>query len=86
MRNKRTEKFGHELIKAWDVPGPEGRTVIFESVSTTRFKGDDMDVLVNEMGMWELEKVDEEWKLVKARFWMDPGPVSQRAQEFFGQK
>ena len=83
MRSQRLEKSGHDLKRAWDIPREEGRTLIWESVSLTRFKGDNMDVLVNEMNKWELEEVEGRWKLSYAECWMDPSAVAQRAKEVF---
>jgi hypothetical protein len=63
-------------------PSSEDWTVIFESVSHTRFREDGKgDILVKEIHVRELKNIGGEWKLVAAEFSMDPRPVLQRAME-----
>ena len=63
-----------------------GCTVIFESVSTTQFKDDDVELEVAEMNVWELEVAESNagLKLVKARGWMDLAVIQGRAREILG--
>src|SRR5579859_985094 len=66
MRSEKLQTFGHDLKRAWDIPSEDGRTLIWESISVTRFKVDNVDVLVNEMSVWEIQDIEGEWKLVRA--------------------
>jgi hypothetical protein len=72
--------FKHDVSKTWEIPREGGCTVIFEGVSTTQFKDDDVKIRVGEMNVWELEG-SEELKLVEARWWMDPSAIHQRVKE-----
>jgi hypothetical protein len=88
MRHKMLQSFKHDVSKAWEISTEKGCTVIFESVSTTRFKNDDVKIGVAEMNVWELEREEgsEELKLVEARCWMNPVAIQNRAKEIFGAK
>jgi hypothetical protein len=87
MRSERLEVFKHDVSIAWDIQHEHGHTVIFESVSITRFRGDTVDNRVTEMNVWELgSEGGEELKLVEARCCMDPINVQKRAKEFFAPK
>jgi len=90
MRHEKLEKFGHEVTRAWDIieqPGGKRHTVIFDSVSTTQFKGDSVEIKVAELNVWELEDEGEndELKLVTAKCWMNPSAVHERARQLFSQ-
>ena len=88
MLSKRREMlqlFKHDVSKAWEIQREGGCTVIFESLSTTQFKDDDVELEVAEMNVWELEGAEGNGglKLVEARCWMDPAVVQSRAREIF---
>ena len=80
------ETFKHDVSIAWDIEHETGHTIMFESVSTTKFRGDTVELQVAEMNIWELEKIEGDMgvKLGEARCWMDPANVQNRAKEFFG--
>jgi hypothetical protein len=87
MRHRMLQVFRHDVTRAWEIERDAGITVIFESESTTQFKGYDVQVKVAEMNTWELKRVS--WgrlRLTEARCWMDPSAVQKRANEFFGNK
>jgi len=85
IRREMLQLFKHDISKAWEIQREGGCTVIFESVSTTQFKGDDVELGVAEMNVWELEVAEGNGglKLVEARCWMDPAVVQSRAREIF---
>ena len=87
-RREMLQLFKHDVSKAWEISREGGCTVIFESVSTTQFKGDDVELEVAEMNVWELEgsKGDKGLKLVEATCWMDPAVIQSRARVIFGGK
>jgi hypothetical protein len=87
-RREMLQLFKHNVSKAWEIQREGGGTVIFESVSTTQFKDDDVELEVSEMNAWELEVAEGtgELKLVEARCWMDPAVIQSRAREIFGCK
>ena len=88
IRREMLQLFKHDVLKAWEIQRDRGVTVIFESVSTTQFKDDDVELEVAEMNVWELEVAEGngELKLVEARCWMDPAVIQSRAREIFGGK
>ena len=88
MRSKMLQLFKHDVARAWEIAGESAVTVIFESESTTQFKGDEVQVKVAEMNVWELKRDLKAGvlKLAEARCWMDPSTVQNRAKEFFGNK
>src|SRR5271170_3157673 len=87
MRHEMLQVFRHDVSRAWEIERESGITVIFESESTTQFKGDDLQVKVAEMNVWELKKGSlGRLRLSEARCWMDPSAVRKRATEFFGSK
>jgi len=88
MRGKMLQVFRHDVTRAWEIQGESGATVIFESESTTQFKGDDVQVKVAEMNVWELrrDRRTSALKLSEARCWMDPSAVQRRAKEVFRKK
>ncbi len=83
MRSTGLSKFGHEVHTAWDVAGDDGgRTVFYESTSTTVFKADEaaQEISVKEFNVIELVKGgDGGLKATALRTYMDPSPVSARA-------
>jgi hypothetical protein len=85
MRSQKLQIFRHDVETAWQIEQGTGKwTVGFEGTSTTQLKGDDVLVTVAEMNVWELERTEEaEIKLVEARCWMDPTPVTARAKIVF---
>ena len=88
MRHKMLQLFKHDVSRVFEIPRAGGCTVIFESKSTTQFKGDDVQVIIAEINIWELEREKGTGKLVLvgASCCMDPSAVQNRAKEFFGSK
>lgn len=88
MRSTKVSKFGHDVHTSWDIAEDDGgRTVMYESTSFTVFKEDPQsaEVRVNEFSIIELSKCDGgELKAIKLRTYMDPAPVSERAQLVMG--
>jgi hypothetical protein len=84
MRTKLLQKFTHTVSKAWEIPNESGCTVIFESESVSQFKGDEMELRVAELNIWELIHDGEGvLKLEKTKSFMDPSLVRNRAKEVF---
>ena len=95
-RAERLARFERELHVAWDVDlgaGSGRRTVLYESTSTTVFKGDPAarEAKVREFSVLELRTRDgvvggdgsssaEDWEVVELRTVMDPSPVTLLAQ------
>src|SRR5277367_4872629 len=46
MRSKMLQLFKHDVTKAWEIENESGVTVIFESESTTQFRGDEVRIKV----------------------------------------
>ena len=88
MRSTKVSKFGHDVHTAWDIAEDDGgRTVMYESTSFTVLKDDPQsaEVRVNEFSIIELSKCDSgELHAIKIRAYMDPAPVSARAQLVIG--
>ncbi|KAK9235271.1 hypothetical protein V1525DRAFT_275587 [Lipomyces kononenkoae] len=94
-RSGRLSSFGHRVKKAWDIAAPfvgpdgsvrEGRTVLYESVSSTIFKDDPEQVPaeVPEFSVIELEPCASDpgiFVAVEIRFFMDPKPVLDRREQ-----
>jgi hypothetical protein len=79
------DKFYHVLSKIWEISNQRGCTIIFESESVTQFRGDEIEVRVAELNIWELQKDDKGvLKFVEGKCYMDPDPVKSRAKALFG--
>jgi hypothetical protein len=84
MRTKLLQKFNHAVSKAWEIPNERGCTVIFESESVSQFRGDEIELRVAELNIWELIHDGEGvLKLEKTKSFMDPSLVRNRAKEIF---
>jgi hypothetical protein len=90
MRSTMVSKFLHDVHTVWDVGKEDGRrTVLYESTSTTVFKNDEegQEIKVKEFNIIELEKGDNDaLAAVELRTYMDPSPVSARAQTVMAKK
>ncbi|KAK3385952.1 hypothetical protein B0H63DRAFT_473895 [Podospora didyma] len=85
MRSTKVAKFGHDVHTAWDVAKDDGgRTVMYESTSFTVLKDDPegVEVRVNEFSVIEISRSEGgQFQAVELRTYMDPAPVSSRAQQ-----
>ncbi|KAH8885555.1 hypothetical protein GQ53DRAFT_751245 [Thozetella sp. PMI_491] len=83
-------KFLHDVHTVWDVGKEDGkRTILYESTSTTVFKDDEegQEIKVKEFNIIELATGDKgTLTAVELRTYMDPSPVSARAQTVMSKK
>ena len=89
MRPAKVARFGHDTHVLWDMAHEDGsRTAMFESTSFTVFKenNEGMEVRVKEFNVVELVMCDSELKSLEVRTYMDPSPVSERAQAVAGNR
>lgn len=90
MRSTMVSKFLHDVHTVWDIGKEDGkRTVLYESTSTTVFKDDEegQEILVREFNIIELATNDQGvLTAVELRTYMDPSPVSSRAQTVMARK
>ena len=85
MRSNGLSRFWHDVHTAWDISKGDvgGRTVMYEATSTTVFKADPeaQEVQVKEFNVVELVRgEDGKLRALELRSYMDPAPVSARAQ------
>jgi hypothetical protein len=84
MRSTMLDKFYHVVSKVWEIPNRRGCTIIFDSESVTQFRGDEIEVRVAELNIWELQNDDKGvLKFVQGKSYMDPDPVKSRAKALF---
>ncbi|KAL8289808.1 hypothetical protein RB601_005644 [Gaeumannomyces tritici] len=94
VRAQRLASFGHELHRTWDVAKPGGgRTVMYESTSTTIMSEDPelQPIAVREFNVVELVAVGQGeggfagFKAAGLRTYMDAGPIRMRAATLHAQ-
>ncbi|KAK9482761.1 hypothetical protein V1527DRAFT_316580 [Lipomyces starkeyi] len=95
VRSSKLSFFYHHVKHAWDLPAPSmagddrssgRRTVLYESVSITKFKDDpqQLPVQVPEFNVIELEPSASDrgkFVAVELRSYLDPKPVIQRREQ-----
>ncbi|KAK9384204.1 hypothetical protein V1515DRAFT_422445 [Lipomyces mesembrius] len=95
VRSSKLSFFYHQVKHAWDLPAPSvtadgcssgRRTVLYESVSVTKFKDDpqQLPVQVPEFNVIELEPSASEsgkFVAVELRSYLDPKPVMHRREQ-----
>ncbi|KAK9386019.1 hypothetical protein V1515DRAFT_605853, partial [Lipomyces mesembrius] len=94
IRSTKLSFFCHRVKHAWDIAGPSAtddgsgskRTVLYESVSITKFKDDPQQVAVEvpEFSVIELESTESDpskFVVVELRSYLDPKPVLLRRQQ-----
>ncbi|KAK9372463.1 uncharacterized protein V1513DRAFT_452295 [Lipomyces chichibuensis] len=93
IRSAKLSFFCHCVKHAWDIAGPSAtdgsgskRTVLYESVSITKFKDDPQQVAVEvaEFNVIELESTESDpskFVAVELRSYLDPKPVLLRREQ-----
>ncbi|KAK9350551.1 hypothetical protein V1523DRAFT_73998 [Lipomyces doorenjongii] len=94
IRSSKLSFFCHRVMHAWDIAGPAAtadgngstRTVLYESVSITKFKDDPQQVAVEvpEFNVIELQSTASDpskFVAVELRSYLDPKPVLLRRQQ-----